>query len=222
LYHENVVAFRGAVVDAAGVPVAIVTEFCTSGSLEAAIKSDEWLKWKTTKVRIVLGVAKGVEHLHTYKIVHRDLAARNVLLANPKDPVPKVADFGMSRAVDDVEATQLTEKQLGPVRWMAPEQFHRRAYSAYSDVYSFGCVVYEVFMREYPWASIDVVKVAMEVFDGKRPQFSDESKLPSKLLALVQRCWNHEAKNRPTMEEVREQLESIKTHVSRSKSHKKE
>jgi len=211
-YHENVVACRGAVVDASGVPTAIVAEYCAGGSLLVAIESKQWEKWKTTKARIALGIARGVEHLHTYNVVHRDLAARNVLLVpmSGDDVQPKVADFGMSAAVDDVEATQLTVSEVGPLRWMAPEQLNKRAYSAHSDVYSFGCVIFEIYMRQRPWNELTTLKQTVEaVVRGDRPKFSAKCKIPPTLEDIVKRCWAHAPKDRPIMNVVREELEKI-------------
>jgi hypothetical protein len=209
-WHQNVVQCRGAIVDAAGAPTAIVVEFCSAGSLLSVIDSVLWEQWKATKTRIVLGIARGVEHLHAHKIIHRDLAARNILVVVSGDSVmPKVTDFGMSRAVDDAEATNLTIDPVGPLCWMAPEQFHQLAYSMYSDVYSFGCVVFEVFMRAKPWKGAKPADVVRAVLADKRPTFSKECKIPSAVEELTAKCWLGDKHARPSMQEVREELELI-------------
>lgn len=212
-WHENVVACRGAVVSATtGAPAAIVSEFCSGGSLLTAIHSKAWEKWKSTKIRLTLGIARGIEHLHTYGIVHRDVAARNVLLAPAAggELLPKVTDFGMSRAVDDVDETQTTVSNVGPVRWMAPEQLQELSYSSRSDVYSFGCVVFELFMRKRPWEEhVTLIETIDAVNAGKRPVFASKCKIPRALQELVTRCWAHVPTERPSMTMIREELESL-------------
>jgi hypothetical protein len=76
--HENVVRFFGAVLDeASGAPVRLVLQFCSGGSLLTAIESKTWDGWRTsTKLRLLTGVARGLEHLHAHGVIHRDLAAR--------------------------------------------------------------------------------------------------------------------------------------------------
>jgi serine/threonine protein kinase len=79
----------------------------------------------------MLGVAKGLGHLHANHIVHRDVAARNVLLQNNE---PKITDFGMSRIVEE-DKRGITKSELGPIRWMAPESLRNKEYSTKSGNY---------------------------------------------------------------------------------------
>jgi serine/threonine protein kinase len=66
-------------------PLCIVTEFCPHGSLSAFILSDAKIDYNL-QLKILLGIAKGMLHLHSESVVHRDLAARNVLLGTNYEP----------------------------------------------------------------------------------------------------------------------------------------
>ena len=106
-------------------------------------------------------VALGMQYLCGKGFVHRDLAARNILISKdnickvcriPKnvmliiivcDIVAKVADFGMSRDLAD-ETYYVSRGGMIPVKWTALEAIHYRKYSTASDVWSYGCLLYEI------------------------------------------------------------------------------
>jgi len=144
--HPNVVLFRGVTLD----PLCIVTDFCEGGSLrrylisDAKIDEDRMYRW-------VEDIAKGMAHLHNgvgekkVILLHRDLAARNILL---KHGTAQVSDFGMalSHETRDSMSIDYSDEHL-PVKWMAPEALMNNTFSAKSDVFSFGVVVWEIVTR---------------------------------------------------------------------------
>lgn len=199
--HENVVRFYG-VVELANGDVGAVVEFCAQGALSDALYGDKPKPFTAGQLlHIAYDAACGLMHLHANKIVHRDIAARNVLLAGKTDLVAKVSDFGMARDVASVEsgAEQVTKASIGPIRWMSPEQLERLAYSNASDVFAFGVLMYEIFERSVPWPGVANVNVITQVLGGKR---MDLQLVPHDLRKLVQQCWMHSAKDRPTMQHV--------------------
>jgi serine/threonine protein kinase len=127
-FHENLVQLHGVTLLENG-DLAAVVEFCANGALVSELYGDKArADWTVDALlRIAHGAACGVAHLHRVDFVHRDIAARNVLLT--KHDAPKVADFGMARLVDDETYEQQTVNPVGPLKWMAPEQMERRAYS---------------------------------------------------------------------------------------------
>lgn len=57
---------------------------------------------------------------------------------------------------------------MGPVRWSAPEAMRNKKYSEYSDVFSYGVVLYEMFTQQMPWDGYDTLDVAIRVCSGER------------------------------------------------------
>jgi hypothetical protein len=215
--HENVVRLFG-VVELANGDIGAVVEFCAQGALVEALYGEKAREFLPDELlQIAYDAACGVMHLHANKIVHRDIAARNVLLAGKKDLVAKVSDFGMARNLDSVysgvTSEQHTAASIGPVKWMAPEQLDRMAYSRASDVFSFGVLLYEIFARSTPWPGLANVNVVLRVSKGERMELPKS--IPSAVRKTTKQCWAHEAKERPKMlavvDELRAALEKTAT-----------
>jgi hypothetical protein len=200
--HENLVLFFGVTTLENG-DVAAVVEFCAQGSLVDALYGDGQRDWTTAEqVRVAHDAACGVAHLHRLDIVHRDIAARNVLLAGKGDAVVgKVADFGMARAVSDEVYEQQTAQKIGPLKWMAPEQIERQAYSKASDVFAFGVLLYEIFAREVPWKGVTAIMSVQKVLSGERME-PPRKGTPRELRKLMRGCWEQRAKDRPAMSDA--------------------
>jgi serine/threonine protein kinase len=125
--HPNVVQLFGFSIHPETDSIVLIIEYCNGGSLQAALESDEISS--SQKRQWILGVANGLAHLHSHKIVHRDLAARNIMLSHNE---PKLTDFGMSRLVEEQNLHGTTKSELGPIKWMAPESLRNKEYSTKS------------------------------------------------------------------------------------------
>lgn len=200
--HRNVVHFMGMCQEQAN--FSMVMEFLPNGDLlglasrtideQGSPLSDRTL-WK-----ILRGVALGMAALASQGIVHRDLAARNILLDQELEP--RVSDFGFSRNVGD-QGQGKTQSSVGPVKWMAPEALRDRTYSEKSDVWSFGCLVYEIVSGQSPFPGEDLLVVAVKVrdtgincFEASPPAY----KYPSYLNDVMKMCFASEPNLRPTFQ----------------------
>ena len=72
------------------------------------------------------------EYLSSRNFVHRDLAARNILVGDNKEV--KVADFGLSRHVDEEDVYHCSKQRKLPIKWMAPEAIYDQLFTSQSDV----------------------------------------------------------------------------------------
>jgi eukaryotic-like serine/threonine-protein kinase len=102
-------------------------------------------------VRLTREIAEAVEHAHGHGIVHRDIKPENILLAEGR---PLVADFGIAKALGEAAGSRLTETGLviGTAAYMSPEQAAGDPIDARTDIYSLGCVLYEMLAGEPPFA----------------------------------------------------------------------
>ncbi len=114
------------------------------------------------RLRLVVNVARAVHHAHVRGVVHRDLKPGNILVA--ADGQPRVLDFGIALALDDVNAPldergdpqRLTQfgELVGTLSYMSPEQINgdARRVDQRSDVYALGVILYELLSGEHPHA----------------------------------------------------------------------
>lgn len=134
-----------------GQPTLVVMELMTNGDLKSYLRShrpdggDNFSLQPPTLKRILqmaVEIADGMAYLSAKKFVHRDLAARNCMVA--EDLTVKIGDFGMTRDIYETDYYRKGTKGLLPVRWMAPESLKDGVFTSFSDVWSYGVVLWEM------------------------------------------------------------------------------
>ncbi|XP_028933748.1 ephrin type-A receptor 1 isoform X1 [Ornithorhynchus anatinus] len=203
--HRHIVRLEGVVTKRK--PMMIVTEFMENGALDAFLRAHEEQLGAGQLVSMLQGIASGMSYLNDRGYVHRDLAARNILVS--RGLRCKVSDFGLSRLLEnDTEGTYETQGGKIPIRWTAPEAIAHRIFTAASDVWSFGVVMWEVLsFGDKPYGDMTNQEVMKSIEDGYRlPPPVD---CPAPLYELMKSCWAHERARRPRFRQIQAQLEQL-------------
>ncbi|NOX96729.1 MAG: serine/threonine protein kinase [Nitrospirae bacterium] len=132
-----------------GVPC-LIMEYVEGKNLkELIIRGDKLLK---EPLRIILGVARGLNHVHQYGIIHRDIKPENILISTKGEV--KITDFGLARK--DGKLSRLFGSGVdGTLAYMSPEQIRGERVDERSDIYSFGVTMYEILAGRIPFAGED-------------------------------------------------------------------
>ncbi len=143
LLHINIVQFYAYGIWA-GQPY-IAMELLTGTSLHQLLSNGPLAV--VDAVRIMQGISAALHHAHTHDVIHRDLKPSNVILcaASEGTLIPKVIDFGLARLPTFLgqKLTQ-TGETVGSVMYMSPEQCHGQKLDLRTDIYSCGCILYQL------------------------------------------------------------------------------
>ena len=176
-----------------------LAEFLAGGRRPTPIQAVEL----TQKIAAALGAA------HEQGIVHRDIKPANVMVT--RDGQVKVMDFGIARIRTDITAPQ-TSSVIGTPTYLSPEQAQGQAVDARSDLYSLGCVLYELLAGSPPFTGDTPVAIAYkQVNETPIPPSERNADVPPRLDAVVMKCLAKNPANRyQSAGELSADLERVK------------
>ena len=134
-------------------------------------------------VAIVSQTAQALDHVHQYNIVHRDVKPGNILIG--RDGVVKLTDLGIARLTEDSGLTE-TDKAVGTLYYMSPEQIQGLKVDGRTDIYSLGVVLYECLVGRTPFgkASRDMIPYHI-IHTPPTPPTELNSEVPASLEAAI-------------------------------------
>ena len=148
----------------------IVMEYIDGITLKEFIERQGSLRWKDA-VHFTIQILKGLQHAHDKGIVHRDVKPQNIMVL--PDGTIKVTDFGIARFARSEQRT-ITDKAIGSVHYISPEQARGEKTDEKADIYSVGVMLYEMITGQLPFQAESAVSVAIM-------QLQREPKLPTEI-----------------------------------------
>jgi len=174
---------------------ALIVQWCKNDNATEYLKSNP----EANRKRLILQVAEGLAHLHgqTPVVVHGHIKPGNVLIDADGDA--KLGGFGMAKLLDDTRTGLTTsDDPRFSMRYASPEALSGHPADRTMDVYSFGCLVFELLAGKAPFIEIKTTQgIVGAKIHGMLPARSPE--LSDQVWALLVECWCTEPTQRPTM-----------------------
>jgi serine/threonine-protein kinase len=165
----------------------IVMEFVAGRTLRDILREGRKILPERA-LEITSGVLSALDYSHRAGIIHRDIKPGNVMLTPSGDV--KVMDFGIARAISDASSTMTqTAAVVGTAQYLSPEQARGETVDSRSDVYSSGCLLYELLTGRPPFVGDSPVAVAYQhVREPARPPSDHDTDLPPAVDAIVMKA----------------------------------
>mmetsp|Transcript_89214 Transcript_89214/g.158155 ORF Transcript_89214/g.158155 Transcript_89214/m.158155 type:complete len:513 (+) Transcript_89214:66-1604(+) len=198
--HKNVVAYKEAFWDDKTRCLCIVQECADAGDLLQQInkcKQERAYLREADIWRYLDGMCRGLKALHDMRVLHRDMKCANVFLSATRDgTIAKLGDFNVSK----VAKRGLCMTQTGTPYYASPEVWRDMPYDAKSDMWSLGCVLYEMVALRPPFRAEDMEGLYRKVVRGQYPRIPAHysQDLADVIAALLQ----VHPRNRPAVDQL--------------------
>ena len=120
---------------------------------------DKSIKW-------IFQMVKGLDYLHSLQIIHRDIKSRNIYIQND---TAKIGDLGLARSFESVQKTYLRSNKSMP-NYMSPEMISGPSHSFNTDVWSIGCVLFEMIKLRKAYDGQNFQEITTKIVDSDPPQ----------------------------------------------------
>eukprot|EP01135_Chromosphaera_perkinsii_P002985 Nk52_evm7s232 gene=Nk52_evmTU7s232 len=180
----------------------IVTEHCDGGDLSKAIEITKEAGQTFSEEYILdwfVQLALAIKYIHDRRLLHRDLKTSNVFLKNNRI---KLGDFGIAKVL--MGSTDQANTFAGTPYYMSPEILQSKGYNAKSDVWSLGCVLYELCCLKHAFQGEEedrgLLGIMYRICEGQTPELPED--ISPLLRDLIRRMLNKNPEERPSVQEI--------------------
>jgi N-acetylneuraminic acid mutarotase len=237
--HRNIVLFLGWGVTGTG-GLFLVTEYMQRGSLSNVLQTYRTTFFLDRKLKFARDAADGMRFLHAKGRIHRDLKTVNLLV--DRNWMVKVGDFGSARTLCNLETSNSSTNQkfdsdgsdedscdneetvmlktnfssmtarVGTLLYSAPEILFRQAYGAAIDVYSFGIVMWEIYVCRAPYDGQELPEhydEFLEMICARHVRPAIPANCPEQWRILMTQCWSGNSHERPLFREIVDRIDDM-------------
>jgi serine/threonine protein kinase len=191
----------------------MVQEFLSGEDLDRIIKGNVPPSLED-KLRILLGVAFGLEYAHKAGVMHRDIKPANVRVL--ENHSVKIMDFGIAKSVDPADDITKTGITLGSTSYMSPEQIGGDALDFRTDIFSFGVLAYELLSGRKPFGNENLFLLLEQIVKDDPPPLAEiATDVPPPLVTIVERAMAKKPEDRfASARELRDALMAIQHQIA--------
>ena len=197
LSHKNIIAYKEAFFDEPSKTLNIVMEYADDGDISTKIKYNlknglvfrENIIWD-----YIIQILEGLKYLHEKKIIHRDLKSANLFVM--KDGTIKIGDLNVSK----INKFGMASTQIGTPFYASPEIWKDQPYDYKSDIWSIGCIIYELCQLKPPFRGTSIKNLAKCIIKGNYDDISDC--YSNDLRKIIKMCLVLNPNNRPTSQQL--------------------
>jgi len=172
----------------------VVTEYLEGDTLRSRMDGISWKK----AAEFGIEISKGLAAAHSKGVVHRDLKPENIFITS--DGSVKILDFGLAQMRSEKDrttvetaitsdSTETQETVLGTVGYMSPEQVRTETVDARTDIFSLGCILFEMLAGQRPFAGQTLYEIVAKVLREDPPEISASGKrIPVEFQRLIRHC----------------------------------
>ena len=164
LNHKNIIGYKESFIDESSNTLNIIMEYADDGDIESKIKENIKKRLYFSENTIwnwVIQILEGIYYLHSNKIMHRDLKGANIFLM--KNGILKLGDLGVSK----IAKMGFAQTQTGTPYYCAPEIWKEQPYNDKCDIWSLGCIIYEICSLRPPFKGTSFKNLYYNISLGK-------------------------------------------------------
>lgn len=177
----------------------IVMEYCPGGTLFDKLRERKKAGTALSEHTIwsyFLQLCMGLHHIHSKGVLHRDMKSENVFFSG--DARVRIGDLGVAKLLESAE--DLTRTFVGTPYYLSPELCEGKSYNEKSDVWSLGCILYEMCTLQPPFHARNRGALMMKIVRGRFPPIS--SRYSRALHVLVSKLLSRSSHDRPRVQDI--------------------
>ncbi|CAG8543239.1 15041_t:CDS:2, partial [Acaulospora morrowiae] len=158
------------------------------------------------KLKITRDIFNGLFFIHSNNILHHDVRCENILITENK--IAKISNFEMSRSVQGESAPIRNLSDY--IRWMSPEKMKGKRYTYYSEMFSFGMLLWELCHEKIPYETMSVPDIQNHVKNKGREIINlTDNQIHKELTKIIRQAWQDDPDERPSYVEVHTKLKDL-------------